>query len=273
MKRVNVRKLLTGLVAAALTLTAAGCGGVLKKNVPESDGSLQKVLAAGQLVVGLDAEFPPMTFADESGELVGFDVDVAQEICNRLGIKLIKQPIDWNTKEDTLNSGAIDCIWSGMSETPARIETMNLSEPYIRNERIFLVRSDSDARALDDLRGGTVGVQPGTSGQEALEASDIYEDISVVLDVNPKLMQLLRDGKLDAALTDSTFAYYFILTSEERYFVLDDSLGEDEYVIGFRKDDRELRDRVQEIISQMKGDGTLGRISKKWFGSDITTVR
>ena len=82
-----------------------------------------------------------------------------------------------------------------------------------------------------------------------------------------------HDGTLDAILTDSVLAYYFIYTSEEQYYVLSDSLGEEGYAIGFRKDDRALRDRVQEIIDEMGADGTLGEISQKWFGADITIVR
>lgn len=274
MKRSALAKLLAGVVTMALLLTAAGCGGGANKNDAADDGSLQKVLDAKQLVLGLDASFPPMGFTDESGELVGFDIDVAQAVCDRLGIALVKRPIDWDAKEDDLNGGTIDCIWNGMSATPERAESMDLSEPYMKNELIFVVSGDSDAKGVRDLKGKTVGVQSGSTAQEMLEASELYGDISVApLGDNLELLEQLKRGKVDAALLDSVVAYYFIFISDERYFVLPDSLGEEEYAIGFRKGDQALRDKVQEIIGDMKADGTLSDISTKWFGSDITIVK
>lgn len=268
------RKLLAGIMAFTLTLTVSGCGGVTRTDAPTSDGSLQRVLDAGRLVLGLDANFPPMGFTDETGEIVGFDIDVAQEVCNRLGIELVKQPIDWDTKEDDLNSGRIDCIWNGMSISPARTEAMELSEPYMKNELIFVVPENNTAQTPHDLSGMTVGVQSGSTTQEVLESSDLYANIRVVLfDDCLTLFEQLEEGNVDAVFVDSVVAYYFIYSSEERLFVLDNSLSEEKCAIGFRKGNRELRDRVQELLSEMKTDGTLGDISAKWFGSDITLVR
>lgn len=268
------KKLLAFFTAAALAILAAGCSSGAQKNPSARDDSLQKMLSSGRFIIGLDVEFPPMGFIDESGEIVGFDVDVAQEVCNRMGVKLVKQPIDWATKEETLNRGEIDCIWSAMSITPVRAEAMNLSEPYMQNELIFLVPTDSDARSPRDLRGKTVGLQPYTSEQDVLEAAEFYEDISVVYGNDyVELMRQMQEGKLDAVFTDSVFAYYYIYSGGDPFYVLSDSLGEDEYAIGFRKHDQALRDRVQQILNEMSTDGTLSELSKKWFGSDITLVR
>ena len=274
MKHTAIRTILSGIAAAALLLAAAGCGRQAEADAPAGDGSLQKVLDAGQLVVGLDTGYPPIGFVDGSGEIVGFDVDVAREACSRLGVKLVLRHIDWDDKEEELNSGNIDCIWNGMSITPARAETMCLSEPYMKNELIFVVTAGSSAQSLLDLKGARVGVQAGSTTHDALEASAIYGDITAVtFDGIPALMEQLRRGGIDAALIDSIVAYYYLFSSGEQYFVLDDSLAEEDCAIGFRKGDRALRDRVQETISEMKADGTLGEISQKWFGCDITTVR
>ncbi len=275
MKRPNPARIAALLLLALLLPAAAGCAQLRGRTPPAvNDDSLQRILDEGQLILGLDADFPPMGFTDESGEIVGFDIDVAQEVCRRLGVKLVKQPIDWDAKEEELNSGRIDCIWNGMSVTPGRAASMCLSEPYMKNELIFVVAENSSAKGLSDLRGKRIGVQIGSTALEVLEASDIYKDVtSVPLSDNVMLLHWLKRNYLDAALVDSVAAYYFIFSSDERYFVLPDSLGEEEYAIGFRKDDRALRNKVQEIVSEMKADGTLGEISKKWFRSDITTVR
>lgn len=261
----------TLLLAIVLLLTLAGCG---RGSRDEADGSLQAVLDAGQLVLGLDAEFPPMGFRDENGEIVGFDIDVAQEVCKRLGVKLVTQPINWDTKEESLNSGEIDCIWNGLSVTPARAEAMALSDPYMKNELIVVITADSDARSLRDLSGKSIGVQSGSTALETLQQSDIYPCVIVkTFDDNLTLLNKLVDGTVDAALVDSVVAYYFIFSDDDAFFILSDSLGEEKYAIGFRRDDLALRDRIQEIVSDMKADGTLGDISKKWFGSDITIVK
>lgn len=273
MKKTILRRLAAFALAALLPLSAAGCAGG-KAPAAESDGSLQKVLDAGRLVLGLDASFPPMGFADESGEIVGFDIDVAREVCNRLGVELVKQPIDWDEKENDLNSGRIDCIWNGMSVTPARAESMNLSLPYMKNELIFVDSGASGVKGVGDLDGLTVGVQSGSTAQDVLRETSYYRDIfAVPLDDNVEMLKRLEEGKLDAVLLDSVVAYYLIFSSSETYYVLPNSLAEEEYAIGFRKNDRELRDKVQEIIGAMKEDGSLGEISKKCFGSDITTVK
>ena len=262
------------VIVMMMTLILSACQSAPAADGATADASLQKVLDAGQLILGLDANYPPMGFTDESGELVGFDLDVAEEVCNRLGITLVKQPIDWDLKEDELNSGAIDCIWNGMSVTAERAKSMTLSDPYIKNTLIFVVTEESDAKGFRDLKGKTVGVQSGSSAEDALKESGIAGDISIAeYNDNMELVADLTQGKVDAVLIDSIAAYYFIFQSDERFYVLSDSISEEECAIGFRKGDYALRDKIQAIISEMKDDGSLGEISKKWFGTDITTVR
>ena len=143
MKVSVLKKLLILLAAALLISSVAGCSDSKRSDSVKDDDSLQKIRDAGQLVLGLDIEFPPMGFVNESGEIVGFDIDVAQEVCNRLGVSLVKQGINWDETENDLNSGKIDCIWNGMSVTESRAEEMNLSEPYMKNELIVVVSGDS----------------------------------------------------------------------------------------------------------------------------------
>ena len=207
MKKTAFSALLVGVVMAALLVTLAGCG---SRTAAEKDGSLQKILDAGQLVLGLDTDFPPMGFIDEGGEIVGFDIDVAQEVCDRLGVELVTQGIDWEEKEDDLNSGVIDCIWNGLSVTPGRAETMNLSEPYMKNELIIVVLGSSDAKTADDLKGRTVAVQSGSTAQEVLEASALYPEITVeTYNTIMIMLDKLNRREVDAVLVDSVAAYYF----------------------------------------------------------------
>ncbi|SHM42870.1 amino acid ABC transporter substrate-binding protein [Ruminococcus flavefaciens] len=293
------RGILAGLAAVSMMSAATGCADPNKEadksasktttepytkysaeeeaendNSSKLDPSLQKVYDNKKLVLGLDASFPPMGFTDESNEIIGFDIDVAQEVCDRMGIELVKQPINWDTKEEDLKVGKIDCIWNGMSINPARAEVMNLSEPYMKNEMIFVVPADSDIKSMDDLSGKTVGVQTGSSAQDILEASDLFENITETpLEDNVTALNQMELGFSDAVFLDSVVANYLITSHNKNYVILDGNLESEEYAIGFRKEDQTLRDEVQNQLHAMKEDGKLAEISTKWFGSDVTTVQ
>lgn len=236
------------------------------------DNSLQKVLDSGKFILGLDATFKPMGFTDENDQIVGFDIDVAQEVCNRLGVELVKQPIDWDTKEADLDAGKIDCIWNGMSINASRQEVMNLSEAYMENAMVFVVANGSVIASQADLDGKTVAVQSGSTAQDILRESGLNV-VETALATNVECLQQLELNLVDAVFMDSVVANYEIKESGKDYVILPDGLEEEEYAIGFRKNDCALRDKVQSILSEMKADGTLGEISTNWFGSDITTVK
>lgn len=240
----------------------------------ETDQSLQKVLDSGKLILGLDATFKPMGYTDENDEIVGFDIDVAEEVCARMGVELVKEGINWETKEQDLNAGRIDCIWNGMSVSPSRAEEMNLSEPYMTNAMVFVVPANSDITAMDQLSNKIIGVQNGSTAEDILMSSEIGATITEQpMATNIEALQQMELGLVDAVFLDSIVANYEITSSGKDYKVLPDGLEEEEYAIGFRKADQALRDEVQKILSEMKADGKLGEISTEWFGSDITTVK
>lgn len=273
---------------AALAVTAsigfAGCSSAstsssdkasdVTSGAAAEDNSLQKVKDSGKFILGLDASFKPMGYTDENNEIVGFDIDVAAEVCKRMGVELVKQPIKWETKETDLDVGKIDCIWNGMSIDPTRAEIMNLTEPYMKNAMVFVVKGDSSITSMDDLKGKKISVQNGSTAQTILEESEIKNDLTVTaIATNVEALQQLEMGIVDGVFLDKVVADYEIKTSGKDYKILPEGLADEEYAIGFRKKDQALRDEVQKTLSAMKADGTLGEISTKWFGSDITTVK
>ncbi len=270
-----MKKVLASLLAAALSLSLlAGCGDASKatsSTATGTDESLQKVLDSGEFILGLDATFMPMGYTDENDEIVGFDIDVAEEVCNRMGVKLVKKGIEWSANVATLNAGTIDCVWNGMSWSETRDKEMNLSEPYMKNEMVFVVTENSDVQASADLNGKRVAVQSGSTAQEMLADSELQVE-AVELGTNVEALQQLELGLVDGVFLDSVVANYEITQNNSPYRVLPDGLSEEDYVIGFRKNDQALRDKVQETLKEMKADGKLAEISTKWFGSDVTTV-
>ena len=120
-----MKKFLAALLASVMTLC---CAAALAE-----DTGLADVQAKGTFVMGFDEEYPPMGFVDEKGDHVGFDIDLAKEVTSRLGVELVLQPIAWDSKELELSGKNIDCIWSGLTMTPERIEQLTFSIPYLAN--------------------------------------------------------------------------------------------------------------------------------------------
>ena len=267
-----MKKFLAILITVSLSLTVLFASGSSESGV---DNSLADVQEKGTFILGLDDSFPPMGFRSESGEIVGFDIDTAKEVANRLGVVLVAQPIDWNSKEQELATGNIDCIWNGFTVTPEREKVMIFSEPYLRNAQVVVVRNDSEFQTLADLAGATIGVQAGSSAQEAIEDTpDFNDSIDEVIEFKDNLTALmdLEIGGLDGVVMDLVVANYSIQTSGKDFRVLDETLTEEEYAIGFRKNDVALRDAVNAELEAMAADGTLAEISSTWFGNDITVV-
>lgn len=241
------------------------------------DDSLQKIKDKGQLVLGLDDSFPPMGFRDTDNNIVGYDIDLAKEVAERMGVELIITPVDWDYKETELNDGNVDCLWNGMSVDDERKEKMNLSEPYMENRQVVVVLADSGINTLADLAGKSVILQAGSTAVGALDSKeDVKSTLKEVTEVpdNVQAMMELGQGTGDAVVMDEVVARYYISKSDnpDQFKVLDEALSDEVYAVGFRKADQSLRDEVQKILGEMKADGTLKTITEKWFGSDISIV-
>ena len=271
--------------AAGLTGTDDGTSTASAAEMGEgqtTDESWAKVESAGKLVLGLDDAFPPMGFVDtQTGELTGFDIDVASEVCSRLGIELITQPIDWDNKSAELSNGNVDCLWNGFSETPERAAEFNLSIPYMKNDQIILVKSDSTYKGLNDLAGKIVGVQADSSAEVALNENPDFKDTLkevIQIDDYSKAVLEIQNGTIDAIAIDEVVARYYLQNNPGAYTILQDENGEDaslaqeDYVIGFRKGDDALKEKVEDAMKEMSADGTMTEISEKWFGEDVTTI-
>ena len=223
--------------------------------------------AKGKLVLGLDDSFPPMGFRNEDNQIVGYDIDLAKEVAKRLGVQLVPQAIDWNAKEQELNTGKIDCIWNGFTITDERKKAMSFTKPYLKK--------GSGYSTLASLKGKKVGLQAGSSAADALKGAAAFR-ASLKQEVEFKdnltaLMDLEARG-VDAVVMDLIVANDNIKRSGKAYVVLDESLAPEVFGVGFRKNDLALRDGVQGALEAMAADGTVAKVTAKWFGSDISVV-
>ena len=233
------------------------------------DNSNQTANDDDTFIVGFDAEFPPYGFKDDSGNYTGFDLDLAQEVCNRNNWTLVKQPIDWDAKDAEIDSGSIDCIWNGFT-IDGRENDYTWSNPYFDNKQVFIVKSDSGISSIADLSGKTVETQKDSSALAALQGdnktiADTFGTLTEVADYNTAFMDL-ESGACDAVAMDIGVGEYDIKNKDnpDDFKVLDDAITTEKYGIGFKKGNDALKDQVQSTLDEMFKDGTVAKIAKKY---------
>jgi len=249
----------------------SGCS---KKTVNNED-AISKLKDKGYVVVGLDDTFAPMGFKDTKGDIVGFDIDLAKEVFKRIGINVKFQSIDWSMKETELNSGNIDLIWNGYSITDERKQKVSFSNPYLENRQLIITLANSNIQSKKDLLGKKVAVQNGSSSLDAINKEpEVLKSLNsgklVLFDTNNEAFMDLEAGRVDAVVADEVLGRYYMQERDiEKYKVLQEDFGKEQYAVGIRKTDSELVNKVNSELENMKKDGTCAEISKKWFGSNI----
>lgn len=248
-------------------LILSACGSSNATVSTDLDGIKQR----GYIVMGLDDTFAPMGFRDDSGELVGFDVDLAKEVFDRAGLEVEFQPIDWSMKETELNTGNIDLIWNGYSITEERKEKVAFTQPYLENKQITITLANSDIKTKEDLKSKKVAVQNGSSTLDAImKYPDIVSEFDggepILFDTNNEAFMDLEAKRSEAVVADEVLARYYVKQrGAEKYKVLEDDFGKEEYGIGVRKSDTELLKLINDILDEMKADGSYDEVYSKWF--------
>lgn len=264
-----MKKKIAVMLAFCLAFGLSACG--TKEEVKEGTTEMVAEEKGDTFTVGFDAEFPPYGYRDDNGEYVGFDLDLAQEVCNRRGWTLVKQPIDWATKDMELSSGSIDCIWNGFTMT-GREDEYTWSSPYVDNSQVFVVAADAGIKTKVDLAGKNVGVQKDSAALAALEDKENQENLDLAAsfadlvqyaDYNTGFMDL-ESGAIDALAVDYGVAAYQISQRENKYIILEEKLALEQYGIGFLKGNEELKNQVEETLMEMVDDGTFKTIAEKY---------
>lgn len=267
------------LLAATMMFTMAGCGSSKETDTSAKGDKAEKTTDKEQFIVGFDAEYPPYGYKDENGEYVGFDLDLAEEVCKRNDWELVKQPIDWDSKDMELESGSINCIWNGFTMT-GREDDYEWSDPYVDNSIVVVVAENSGIKKKTDLAGKVVAVQADSSGlaaltdkednEENLKLTASFAELQQVADYNSAFMNL-EAGAVDAIVVDIGVADYQ-LESREGFVLLEDKIRTEQYAVGFKKGNTELRDTVQKTLDEMVKDGTFDKIAEKWELSDMVCL-
>jgi polar amino acid transport system substrate-binding protein len=238
------------------------------------DGSLERAKTAGKLVIGLDDAFPPMGFRDQAGKLIGFDIDAAEELGKRLGIKIEWQPTAWDGVIHSLNSKKFDCIWNGMTITEERAKEVAFTKPYIMDGQIAVVQfGEKRFKALKDLKNVKVGAQKGSSALNAVKKLPAAPAELKEYEDNPKALLDLEAGRIDTVVIDNVTGRDFIAKRPGKFRILPGFISKEPFGVAFRKEDKDLREQVQKTLDAMVKDGTMAKISRKWFAEDITNPK
>ena len=230
----------------------------------------------GKLVVGFDAEYPPYGYMDDNGDYTGFDLELAEALCEIEGWELVKQPIDWDSKDAELNSGSIDCIWNGFT-MDGREDAYTFSVPYVNNSEVVITAENSGISSLADLAGKIVGVQADSAALTLLEEGGDQADLGATFgtlqqfaDNNTAFAELMA-GSLDAVALDIGVALYQ-LNRREGYVILDEYLNAEKYAIGFKKGNDTLAEIVNKDLGILYENGIFMELAEKYEIADMVCL-
>lgn len=268
----------------ALLAVIVGLGGILAgcNNVTQranQDDTWSSVLKKKKVVVGLDDSFVPMGFRQKSGQLVGYDIDLARAVFKLYGVKVDFQSIDWSMNVTELHNGTIDLIWNGFSITPQREKQVAFSDTYLNNDQVLVTLKKNYISSYQDMTGKVLGAQTGSSGANDIETHPkllkdrIKNHEAVTYDSFTNAFIDLNVGRIQGLLIDSTYANYYIKhqAHPEDYRVTVGSFPKEKFAVGMRKGDVTMRHKINAGLKRLAANGTLEKINQKWFGSNVDT--
>ncbi len=258
------RRAIVGTLALAVVASAA---------VPAfaAENLLNEVKQRGTLQVGLEGTYPPFSFQGNDGQITGFEVEFAEQLAQHMGVKADIKPTQWDGMLAALDSKRIDVVINQVTISDARKKKYDFSIPYTVSGVQALVKrgNQGSIKKPEDLKGKKVGVGLGTSYEEWLRQNVQGVDIRTY-DNDPTKYQDLRVGLIDVILVDRLAALDSVKKTGGNLAVTGDAFSRQESGVAIRKGNEDLLKAVNDAISAMQQDGSLTKLSEKWFGADVT---
>lgn len=263
MKKGLMKKIIATAVLGIMTMGLAGCGSSNDKNSASKTDLLEKIQKDGKLVVGMSADYAPYEFhyIDENGKDVigGFDVDIANEIANKIGVDLVIQEMDFDALVSALPAGKVDLVISGMNPTEERAKVVDFSEVYYNSKHGILVRAeDADKyQTFADLEGAKVGVQLGSTQEKIAKTEIPNVNLQQLSNINNLILEL-KAGKVDAIVMEKPVAEMAVKSNPEL------AVGKPTYeeqtggnAVGIAKNNPQLLAKVNEVITELNESGKM----------------
>jgi cystine transport system substrate-binding protein len=231
--------------------------------------NLDAIKAAGTLKIGTEGTYAPFTYHDESGKLVGFDVEIAEAVAGKLGVKPEFLEGKWDGLIAGLDANRYDVVVNEVGITDARKQKYDFSEPYIASKAVLIVRNDDDSiKKFTDLK-GKKAAQSLTSNFGKLAEQSGAELVGT--DGFDQSIQLVLTGRADATINDSLSFLDFKKHKPDAPVKIADQQADADYSgIIFRKGDADLKAAIDKALADIKADGTYQKIADKYFGQDVS---
>ncbi|HAE60879.1 MAG TPA: amino acid ABC transporter [Eubacteriaceae bacterium] len=256
MKKISL-VLVVVLMAAAMIFT--GCSS------DSAEGDILKI--------GVDDSYPPMEYRDENNELVGFDIALAKALGEKLEMEVEFISTAFDGIFQGLETQNYDIIMSSVSITPKRLETFLFSEPYLSNGQVIVVKpGDDSVKTPEDLDGKTVGVQLGTTADSAVQK--YMEDLDIELIKYDEIIQTfsaMKAGYVDYIVVDYPVAIEYVGNDPDNFEISSAQLTNEPIGVCIRKEDVELKEKIDKALSELREEGTLAEISVEWLKDDYTS--
>lgn len=272
MKPISTRRFLqiAGLSAAAFVLAACGKKEPPPPPAPAPVASAPAPAPAKVYVVGTDAAYAPFESQNEKGEIVGFDIEVVQAIAAKAGfeVKFVNTP--WEGIFNALGQGDRDMVVSAVTITEERKQTMDFSAPYFDAQQLIAVKEDSKVAKFADLKKLKVGVQTGTTGDEAVTKLLGKASTNIKrFESTPLALKELESGGVDAVVADNGVVIHYVANNPGGKFktVADKEFVPEQYGIALKKGNTELLEKINKGLAEIKADGSYDKIFAKYFGA------
>ena len=279
----NRRQFITAALGITGALGLAACGSsttASSSSITSSSADASSTSTTsfdGNFVLGFDQDFPPYGYVGNDGSYTGFDIDLAQAVCDREGWTLVPTPISWDAKDTLLNSGQITCIWNGFT-IEGREDGYAFTDPYMENRQVIVVPASSDVQKLSDLAGKNVITQADSAALDVLSEGGSQEELGKsfgnlqTIDNYNTAFMMLESGQVDAIAIDYPVAVFNIGDKTSEFRILDENLNSEHFGVGFANTDdgAQLAKTVEADLQVLDSEGTVKELCEKYADQGVS---
>ncbi len=271
----KTKRLLALIITLICTLFISACSGISVNRKANAVDNWSHIKQRGYVTVGVDDTFVPMDFRQKNGQLIGYDVDLANAVFKQYGINVSFQTIDWSMNTTELKNGTIDLIWNGFSKNPEREAKVSFSKTYLYTSQVLVSLKKNKINTIAAMKNKTLGVQTGSSGyNDVMKYPKVFKNHiknqdPILYDSFTNAFIDLNAGRIQGLLIDSTYANYYISRQKhpENFTEIESPFPKEEFGVGMRKSDLTLHKKINYALEKLAKNGTLTKINHKWFGN------
>lgn len=262
----------------AFILAALMCAAAFTACAKKPKEDFEYIKDKGEMIIGITL-FAPMNYKDDGGELIGFETEFAEAVCEKLGLTPKFQVINWTAKETELSAKSIDCVWNGMTIDEERASNMDISVPYLMNKQVMVVKAENVEKYSDlkNIAGASVVAEKKSAGETVAQTDEAFKDANyTAVDTQAKVLMEIAAGTADIGVIDYVMTIGSIGegTDYAGLAVVEAvDFAEEEYGIAFRKNSPETLEKVNKAIQDLADEGTLKEIAGKYKLEDLLLVK